>query len=125
MGGEKFEGRTDLNRGIDGVVDLDGGLLSRLCVCLHRRRRRRVQDARCDERERRTRLARELPLDGSGLVADDVLDTNGYDAGRKRRDATVATFVAHRRDQLDLGLASHPYDSSCVFHPLVYCSLFD
>ena len=64
MGGKKIEGRTDLDRGIDGVVDLDGRLLGRLRVCLHRRRRRRGRDARCDERERRTRLARELPLEG-------------------------------------------------------------
>ena len=60
----KLRGKTDLDRGIDSVVDLDGGLLRRLCVCLHRRRRRRVWDARCDERERRTRLTRELPLGG-------------------------------------------------------------
>jgi len=51
MGGKKIEGRADLDRRINGIVDLDGGLLGRLCVCLHCRRRRRVQDARCDERE--------------------------------------------------------------------------
>ena len=51
MSGKKIGGRTDLDRGINGIVDLNGGLLRRLCVCLHRRRRRRVQDARCDERE--------------------------------------------------------------------------
>ena len=68
MGGGKIEGRTNLDRRVDGVVDLDGGLLGRLCVCLHRRRRLGVPDARCDERERRTRLTRELPPYGSGLA---------------------------------------------------------
>lgn len=63
----KLRGKTDLDRGIDSVVDLDGGLLRRLCVCLHRRRRRRVWDTRRDERERRTRLTRELPLEGKPL----------------------------------------------------------
>ena len=46
MDGKKTGGKGDLDRGIDGVIDLDCGLLRRLCVCLHRRRRRRVQGAR-------------------------------------------------------------------------------
>jgi len=43
MDGEKIGGKGDLDGGIDGIVDLDGGLLRRLCVRLHRRRRRRGQ----------------------------------------------------------------------------------
>jgi len=56
MGRKLKEGGANLDRGINCIVDLDGGLLGRLCVCLHRRCRRRMRDARCDERVCRTRL---------------------------------------------------------------------
>lgn len=60
-------GQADLDRGIDGVVDLDGGLLRRLCVCLHRRCRRRVQDARVMKEGMSDAPTRELPQMGVGL----------------------------------------------------------
>jgi len=65
MGRKKNEGMADLDRGINGIVDLDGRVLGRLCVCLHRRRRRWVQDARCDEREVSDAPDPEVATDGS------------------------------------------------------------
>ena len=72
----------------------------------------------------RTRLTRELPLDGKWLrLRMTSLPTHNHDGGqsRTRRDGAAATFVAPRRDQLDLSLASYPYDSSRMFHPFVLC----
>jgi len=50
-----------------------------------------------------------------------VTDDDDGGQSRNRRNAADATSPAHRRNQLNLSLACHPYDSSRMFHPLVLC----